>query len=531
MARRQQGGDAECTGLLHAAHGEGHQRLPAAVVVPAYLVPGGHRRGAAEGGDLEAGTQQPPLHHHRQGGEGDTWGAAEGELEAGTQQHRWWWWWCPRVARQHALVLRWGVASVAALVGVALLLFLVLQNLQRGASLAGVVAFVGVATLASNNRPAIPWPTVAWGLGLQLGLGAVILYTEVGYLAFQWLGDGAAHFLAYSDVGAEFVFGAHFTDHYIAFKVLPTIIFFSSFISVMYHLGVVQVLVKGVAWVMVKTLDTSGAESLSCSANIFVGQTEAPLVIKPFIALLTMSELHSVMASGFATVAGGVMVAYMSFGISPVHLISASVMSAPAALAMSKILYPETETPVTQGTVKVTFADSHEVNVIGAAAAGALSGGRLACNVLCILVAFLALIALVNGLLGAIGLLLHVPHLSVEWVLGWLMAPVAWLLGVPWGDCVAVGTLLGKKTVLNEFVAYLDLREMVDQQAISQRAEIIATYALCGFSNFSSMGVQIGGIGGICPERQPDLARLGLRALLAGSLACFLTACVAGLLV
>ncbi|ELR15423.1 Na+ dependent nucleoside transporterlike, putative [Acanthamoeba castellanii str. Neff] len=386
-------------------------------------------------------------------------------------------------------------------------------NLQRGASLAGVVAFVGVATLASNNRPAIPWPTVAWGLGLQLGLGAVILYTEVGYLAFQWLGDGAAHFLAYSDVGAEFVFGAHFTDHYIAFKVLPTIIFFSSFISVkwgvversfnprgsvMYHLGVVQVLVKGVAWVMVKTLDTS---------------------------------VHSVMASGFATVAGGVMVAYMSFGISPVHLISASVMSAPAALAMSKILYPETETPVTQGTVKVTFADSHEVNVIGAAAAGALSGGRLACNVLCILVAFLALIALVNGLLGAIGLLLHVPHLSVEWVLGWLMAPVAWLLGVPWGDCVAVGTLLGKKTVLNEFVAYLDLREMVDQQAISQRAEIIATYALCGFSNFSSMGVQIGGIGGICPERQPDLARLGLRALLAGSLACFLTACVAGLLV
>ena len=341
-------------------------------------------------------------------------------------------------------------------------------------------------------------------------------------------------FLDFSDAGAKFVFGDKFQENFFAFKVLPTIIFFSSFITLLYHYGILQQVVKGVAWVMMKTLKTSGAESLSCAANIFVGQTEAPLLINPYVRSMNLSELHAVMTGGFATIAGGVMAAYISFGVPAQHLIAASVMSAPAALAMSKLLYPETEQSQTAGTVNVKV-ERTAASGIDAAATGAIEGLKLVGNIAAMLIAFLALVALVNAVLGWFGSLIGVPQLSLELIFSFLLAPVAWLMGVPWADCGQVGVLLGKKTILNEFIAYVDLKGLIEKSqagtgGISQRAIIIATYALCGFSNISSIGIQIGGIGGIAPERQADLARLGVRALIGGSLACFMTACIAGML-
>ena len=351
---------------------------------------------------------------------------------------------------------------------------------------------------------------------------------------FSFLGDVVGQFLNFSDAGASFVFGEKFEENFFAFKVLPTIIFFSSFISLLYHYGILQRVVQGVAWVMLKTLKTSGSESLSAAANIFVGQTEAPLLIKPYVGSMTMSELHAVMTGGFATIAGGVLAAYVSFGVPAQHLIAASVMSAPAALAMSKLLYPETEKSPTAGTVTVEV-ERTAANGIDAAATGAIDGLKLVGNIAAMLIAFLALVALVNAVLGWLGGLIGLPQLSLELIFSFLLAPVAWLMGVPWADCGQVAVLLGKKTVLNEFIAYLDLKELIEKSKagtseFSERAIIIATYALCGFSNIGSIGIQIGGIGGIAPERQADLARLGVRALLGGSLACFMTACIAGIL-
>jgi concentrative nucleoside transporter, CNT family len=337
-------------------------------------------------------------------------------------------------------------------------------------------------------------------------------------------------FLNFSDAGSKFIFGDNFTEHFIAFKVLPTIIFFSSFIALLYHYGILQKVVQAVAWLMIKTMKTSGAETLSCAANIFVGQTEAPLLIKPYIVTMTLSELHAVMTGGFATIAGGVMAAYISFGVSAQHLIAASVMSAPAALAISKLLYPETEKSLTAGEVEVKVEQVY-ANAVDAVASGASDGLKLASNVAAMLIAFLGLLAFFNALLGWFGGLISLPQLSLEWIFAYLMAPVAWLMGVPWADCAEVGVVLGKKTILNEFIAYLDLMELVKKQEISERSQIISTYALCGFSNIGSIGIQIGGIGAIAPLRQGDLARLGVRAMIAGSLACFMTACIAGMLI
>ncbi len=401
--------------------------------------------------------------------------------------------------------------------------------MERAISLLGLAVFVGLSYAFSVNRRAVRWQPVLWGIALQLILAVLIIRTDAGFRAFKFLGDVMTGFLNFSDAGAKFVFGDNFSEHFIAFKVLPTIIFFSAFITVMYHYGILQQAVRGVAWVMLKTMKTSGAETLSCASNIFLGPTESPLLIKPYVASMTQSELHSVMTAGFGTIAGGVMAAYLSFGVPASHLIAASVMSAPASMAISKLLYPETEEPLTAGKMDVEMKTTYS-NAIDAAAAGASEGMRLALNVAAMLIAFLGLLAFVNALLGWAGAQVGLPQLSLEWLLSFLMAPVAWLMGVPLADCGQVAILLGKKTILNEFIAYLDLKKLIEAQAISERAAIIATYALCGFANIGSIGITIGGIGGMAPERQHDLARLGVRAMVAGALANFMTACIAGML-
>ncbi|MCC6743670.1 MAG: NupC/NupG family nucleoside CNT transporter [Acidobacteria bacterium] len=415
--------------------------------------------------------------------------------------------------------------------------------MDRVVSAFGLFVFIGLAFAFSTNRKAVKWRPVIWGVGLQFVLAVIVLRTSFGFAAFSWLGDMVTTFLNFSDAGAKFVFGEKFTDYFFAFKVLPTIIFFSAFISVMYHFGILQRVVSFVAWTMMRTMGTSGSESLSAAANIFVGQTEAPLLIKPYVSSMTMSELHAVMTGGFATIAGGVMAAYISFGVSAQHLIAASVMSAPAALAISKLLYPESEESVTAGVVSIEVP-SETGNAIEAAANGAIDGMKLVLNVAAMMIAFLALLALFNAVLGWAGGLVGLPQLSLEWIFSYLLSPVAWLMGVPWNECGTVGVLLGKKTALNEFIAYADLAAMLQATkslaenpdfvpavpVISDRAANIAIYALCGFSNFGSIGIQIGGIGGIAPDRRGDLARIGLRAMIAGSLACFMTACIAGVL-
>ncbi len=401
--------------------------------------------------------------------------------------------------------------------------------MERLAALLGLGVFVGFAYLISVNRSAIRWQPVLWGLALQIIFALFILRTAVGLAIFQWLGGVVSAFLDFSDAGASFVFGENFQDFFFAFKVLPTIIFFSAFISLLYHYGILQKAVQAVAWVMMRTMKTSGSETLSAAGNIFVGQTEAPLLIKPYVETMTMSELHAVMTGGFATIAGGVLAAYVSFGVPANHLIAASVMSAPAALAISKIMFPEVEKSPTQGSVSIEV-EKTTANGVDAIALGALDGLKLALNIAAMIIAFLAILAAFNALLGFIGGLFGYPEFSLEVILSVLLAPVAWLMGVPWIDCSAVGTLLGKKTILNEFIAYLDLQALIEENTLSERSIVIATYALCGFANIGSIGIQIGGIGGIAPSRRADLARIGIRAMVAGTLACFMTACIAGML-
>lgn len=429
--------------------------------------------------------------------------------------------------------------------------------MERLISLLGLGVFVAIAYALSNNRKAVRWKPVLWGIALQLIFALLILRTPFGLALFKSLGNGITHFLDFSDVGAEFVFGENFRDFFVAFKILPTIIFFSAFISLLYHYGILQRLIRLLAQVMVRFMGTSGSESLSAAANIFVGQTEAPLLIKPYVATTTQSELFAIMTGGFATIAGGVMAAYISFGIPPEHLIAASVMSAPAALAIAKLMHPETEDSPTSGQVTVSI-EKTSINAIDAITTGTLDGLKLALNVGAMLLVFLALVAMVNGGLGWVGNLINLPGLSLELLLGYALAPIAWLMGIPSADCITVGALLGKKTILNEFLAYLDLKALMENTAaiaaqaspginsgdaivtpgdaidslpsISDRAATIATFALCGFSNLGSIGITVGGISAIAPGRQQDLARMGFRAMVAGSLTCFMTAAIAGIL-
>jgi CNT family concentrative nucleoside transporter len=425
----------------------------------------------------------------------------------------------------------------------------------------GMAVMIGIAWLLSNNRARVSWRLVATGVGLQALLGVVVLKTGVGRALFDGANVVFTRLLAFTEEGARFVFGNLVrnnvpvgtptgapadmapvgdgslwaaTGAYFAFSVLPTIIFFSALMSVLYYLGVMQRIVQGMAWGFQRLLGTSGAETLSATGNIFVGQTEAPLLIKPFVGAMTVSELNTVMVGGFATIAGGVMAAYVGM-LSPFfpdiagHLLTASVMNAPAGLLISKILVPETGEPVTRGKVKVEIKKG-EANVIEAAAAGAGQGLQLALNVGAMLLAFIALIALINAVLGAAGGVVGIDGLSLERLFGWVLAPLAWLMGVPWGDAGAIGSLIGIKISVNEFVAYLQLAGTMGTDALSARAEVIATYALLGFANFSSIAIQIGGIGGLAPERRGDLARLGLKAMIGGNLAAFMSASLAGML-
>jgi CNT family concentrative nucleoside transporter len=396
--------------------------------------------------------------------------------------------------------------------------------------LLGMLVILVLAWSLSVDRRNIPWRVVIIGTGLQFLLAVLILKTAWGQAFFTKSKDYVSAFLDYTDAGSAFIFGDGFAEHFFAFKVLPTIIFFSSVIAIFYYLGILQLVVKAFAKVMQWLLGTSGAESLSASANIFVGQTEAPLLIRPYVGTMTRSELMAVMTGGFATVAGGVMAAYVGFGVNAGHLIAASVMSAPAALVMAKLMIPEREVSQTAGDVKMSVEIPY-VNVIDAAAQGAGDGLKLALNVGAMLLAFWAMINAINGIVfGPLGALIGYDDLSLQSILGVLLSPLAWLMGVPWSEAGSVGALLGVKTVANEFFAYTQMIEMKEAGALSERSEIIATYALCGFSNFSSIAIQIGGIGSIAPERKGDLARIGLRAMVAGSLACFQTATIAGLL-
>lgn len=391
---------------------------------------------------------------------------------------------------------------------------------------------LGFAYILSSDRKHINWRTVGSGLALQLTLGVLILKTRVGKTFFEYGRQAFERFLAFTNEGSTFIFGSLSDANEVGFvfftMVLPTILFMSAVMSVLYHIGVMQFVIKAMAWVMKKVMKTSGAESLAAAANVFAGQTEAPLVVKPFIPKMTRSELLALMTGGMATVAGGVLAAYVGFGVDAGHLLAASAMSAPAALVCAKMLVPETEQSVTEGTLRVELK-TKTVNVIDAAASGASEGLKLALNVGAMLLAFIALVAMLNGILGGLGGLVGFPNLSFELITGYLFSPVAFLIGVPWEDCLAVGGLLGKKMVLNEFVAYMDLKELMGQ--MQERSIVISTYALCGFANFSSIAIQVGGIGVLAPDRRKDLAELGVRSLIAGTLACLMTASVAGIFI
>lgn len=405
--------------------------------------------------------------------------------------------------------------------------------MERLVSLLGLVVMVGIAYGLSENKKSIQWRTVITGILLQVVFGLFILKTQIGRNIFDGLGVAFNAVLSYTGEGAKFLFGGLATPSeslgfIFATMVLPTIIFMSALMSVLYHVGIMQKVVEVLAKVMMKVMKTSGAESLAAAANIFVGQTEAPLVIKPYVNQMTRSEIMCLMTGGMATVAGGVLAAYVGFGIDAGHLLAASVMSAPAALVCAKLMVPETEESATAGVVKIDLPKNAD-NVIDAAATGASDGLKLAANVAAMLLAFIALIAMLNGLLGGFGRLVGLPNLSFELLMGYLNAPVAWVIGVPWEDCFTVGAILGKKIVLNEFVGYLDLIKA--KAVISERATILTTYALCGFSNFSSIAIQIGGVGTMAPEKRPILVKYGIYSMIGGTLACYMTACIAGLLI
>ena len=396
----------------------------------------------------------------------------------------------------------------------------------RFTGLLGLVFLLGIAWLFSSHKHAIKLRLIAWGLGLQFLFALLVLKTGFGRI-FQAIGAGVNAMLGYTEEGSKFVFGPQLgasTGPFgvvFAFQVLPIIIFIASFFSILYYLGIMQWVVRGMAIGMQKVMGVSGAESLDVAASIFMGQTEAPLTIRPFLDGLTESELFTIMTAGMAHVSGSVMAAYVKIaGVSITHLLTAVIMTAPATIMLAKIFVPETEKPVTAGKVELKM-EKTAVNVIDAAAQGAGDGLHLALNVAGMLIAFLALIAMLNGILSW-------THTSLEQIFGVIFSPIAWLMGVPWKDAGAIGNLLGTRLVLNEFVAFLKLGPM--QKSLDPRSFVIATYALCGFANFSSIAIQIGGIGALAPRRKSDLARLGLRAVAAGTMANFMSACIAGML-
>ena len=399
--------------------------------------------------------------------------------------------------------------------------------MEKFISFIGIGVMVLLAWAMSENRKRVDWRTVGAGILLQFIFAALVLLTTPGRVFFDATNSFVTRMIEFSDEGAKMVFGDGFKEHFFAFSVLPTIIFVSSLMAVFFYFGIIQKVVKFFAVIMVKVMKVSGAESLASSANIFVGQTEAPLVIKPYIERMTRSEIMSLMTGGMANVAGGVMAAYVSFGADAGHLLAGSIMSAPASLLLAKIMVPETESPLTLGKVRmeIPIPDS---NALDAACRGASEGLQLALNVAAMLIAFVALAALMNYGLSFFPSVAGAP-LTFERILGWLFSPIAFVIGVPWQDVSAVGMLLGKKMFLNEFVAYLDLKDL--KGVISERSFILSTYALCGFANFASIAIQIGGIGAMVPGRRKHIVDLGVKSMLAGTLSTFMTASVAGLFI
>ena len=420
-----------------------------------------------------------------------------------------------------------------------------------GFGLFGLAVLLGITWLFSNNKKAVDWKLVATGITLQIAFAALVLLVPGGRDVFDWLGKGFVKILSFVNEGSNFIFGSLMDipkyGFIFAFQVLPTIIFFSALMGVMYHLGVMQAIVRVMAAAITKVMRVSGAETTSVCASVFIGQTEAPLTVRPYISKMTQSELITMMIGGMAHIAGGVLAAYVGMlgGGDPAsqafyakHLLAASIMAAPATLVVAKLLVPETGTPLTRGTVKMEVEKTSS-NIIDAAAGGAADGLRLALNIGAMLLAFIALIALLNapltwigdvtGLAAAIG-----KPTNLATIFGYVLAPIAWVIGTPWADATTVGSLIGQKVVINEFVAYMDLSQIIQGNVpgvhLSEEGRLIATYALCGFANFSSIAIQIGGIGGLAPDRRQDLAKFGLRAVLGGTIATLMTATIAGVL-
>ncbi|XP_062985454.1 solute carrier family 28 member 3 [Elgaria multicarinata webbii] len=451
---------------------------------------------------------------------------------------------CRNVLKAQWFWLKWvmWIALVAAIV-----CWLVFDTAKQGTkqliSFGGLVMYVLLMLIFSKYPTKVVWRPVLWGMGMQFVLGLITLRTKAGFEAFSWLGGQAQTFLEYTDAGAEFVFGKKYTDHFFAFKVLPIVIFFSTVMSMLYHIGFMQWLIKKVGWVMQITLETSPVESLVAAGNIFVGQSESPLLVKPYLPYVTKSELHAIMTAGFATIAGSVLGAYISFGVSASHLLTASVMSAPAALAIAKLFWPETERPqiTSQQSTKLEKGDCQ--NLLEAASQGASASISLVANIAVNLIAFIALLAFFNAALSWLGNMFDYPKLSFEVICAYVFMPFSFMMGVDWEDSFIVGGLLGYKTFFNEFVAYEELSKLIKRrkaggdlyvngmkQFMSIRSETIATYALCGFANFGSLGLVIGALTSMAPARKRDIAAGAFRAMIAGTVACFMTACIAGIL-
>ena len=412
--------------------------------------------------------------------------------------------------------------------------------MERLTGLIGILLLIGTAYGLSNNRKRISMNIVGWGLGLQIIFAFIILKTPIGRPFFTILDKIIKKLIGFSDAGSDFLFksfvpdvGYHVAMVNFAFRALPVIIFFSSLIALIYHFGIIQFIIKWIARGMKKTKKTSGAETLSISSNIFVGQTEAPIIVRPFIASMTHSELMAIMTGGFATVAGSVLALYVSWlgyieGIAG-HLLAASVMSAPAALMIAKIIYPETKTSQTAGDLRISI-EKQDTNAMDALGRGATDGLKLAANVGAMLIAFVSIIAMINYILGF-------ADTSMQALLGFIFKPLAWSMGVPWEEAGIIGSLMGEKIVLTELVAYGDLGNILKEQALtgkeilSERSVVIASYALCGFANFGSIGIQLGGIGAMAPERRKDLAELAIKAMIGGALASWMTATIAGMLI
>ena len=414
--------------------------------------------------------------------------------------------------------------------------------MDRFTGILGILAVLGAAWLGSTNRNRIRWRTVAWGLGLQVCFAFLVLRFDYGQRFMTWAGSVVNSMLLATFAGTQVLFGQlglpnsgafgkllpPNSGSIFAFQVLPTIIFISAFFAVLYHIGLMQLIIRGMAWVMLKTMRISGAESMNVAASIFMGQTEAPLTIRPFLSKATRSELMVIMTSGMAHVSGGIMAMYISQGVEARHLLSAVIMTSPGTILIAKMLVPETGIPATEGRVVIPKDELHkDENLIGAIARGTIDGGKLAMNVAIMLISFLALVALLDSLLGWTHGYIHFIPASLGQILGYLFAPVAWLIGVPWHDCLAIGNLLGTRMALNEVIAYIALG--AEKATLAPRSFTIATFALCGFANLGSIGMQIGGIGALVPERRNDLAKLGVRAMLAGTMANLISASIAGM--